>query len=115
MAKNTVTTTDNWQVVLTANFLPTSVIPIQTMLFSIYEGELSADGSTLTGINTVKYKVQGAPEEKEALYQDLQSEQTLPAGGKALEWMQAPHHKMRVLAKSAATGQHGKVTVYSLP
>jgi hypothetical protein len=50
MPSNKITTTNSYQVVLTVDCKRTSVIPSKTLAFSIYEGDLSADGATLTGL-----------------------------------------------------------------
>ena len=113
MASNTITTTNTYQAVLTMDCKKSSVIPSPTMAFSIYEGTLSADGATLTGVNDIKFKVQSAPIDAEALYEDLTSEQTLSAGTKTYEYLLVQERFVRVVAKSAVNDVHGKVTVIS--
>ncbi len=113
MASNTLTTTNAYQAVLTVDLKKSSVIPAPTIALSIYEGDLSADGATLTGVNDIKFKVQSAPIDAEALYEDLTSEQTLTAGTKTYEYLLVQERFVRVVVKSAVNDAHGKATVIS--
>lgn len=113
MPSNKITTTNDYQAVLTVDCKRTSVIPSKTLALSIYEGDLSADGATLTGVDDIKYKVQSAPSDDEALYEDLTAETTMTAGTKTYEYMLTQEQFVRVVAKSAVDDAAGAVTVVS--
>lgn len=107
LGEKTQTTTSEWTEVLKVHC--PDFVSWNRLTFQVYEGTLS--GSTLTGVNAVKYKVQGSNVDKPALYTDLQAEQTLAAGAVSSEEVAQQFIYVRLIAKDAVDGTHGKINV----
>lgn len=112
LGEGTLTTTSDYQEVLKVE-CPT-FITWTRVTFQLYEGNLSTDGATLTGVNNVKYKVQGSDVEAAALWQDLPvngTEFALTAGTVDSQEVSQQFRFVRVVAKDAVNGTHGKINV----
>lgn len=111
MATNTLTTSNTYQTVLTVDTAQAPNIPSNAYVLSLFEGNLSGDGETLSGVNDIIFKVESAPVDAEALYSTLFAEETLESGEKTFVYVDVQERFIRIQAKSAVADNHGKVTV----